>query len=67
MHANSFVMTQILFIIQDVLPNLTIIRLNNSNNAKTTITTPEVQNYHFAPRGNMLGLFFLNYYRVLFT
>ena len=48
MHANAFILTQILIILLDVVPNLVIICLNSLKNAETTITTLEVQNYHFA-------------------
>ena len=38
------------------MPNLMIICHGDSNDVENTIMTPEVQNYHFAPRGNMLDL-----------
>ena len=40
-----------------------IIYLNSMNNVETTITKPEV----FAPKGNMLDLISINYYRVVLT
>ena len=43
-----------------------IIWLNNSKYADTTFTTPKVQNYHLALKGNMLGLTSKNYYEVVF-
>ena len=37
------------------------------NNAETAITTPKMQNYHFAQfNGNMLSLTSKNYYMVVF-
>ena len=59
------VTTLILIIIRDIEQNLMIIRLNNPIYAETTITTLEVQNYHFASRGNILDLIFKNYYGVV--
>ena len=38
------------------MPNSIIIYLNNSKYAKTIFTTLEVQNYHFALKGDILGL-----------
>ena len=57
-HTNAFVSTRILIILRDFMPNLMIICLNSLNKAETTITISEVQNYQFAPEGNMLGLTF---------
>ena len=67
MHANVFVTTQILIILQYIMPNLMMICHDNSIDAESTITTPEVQNYHFAPKGNMLDLTSKNYYGFVFT
>ena len=40
---------------------------DNSNDVESTITTTEVQNYHFATGCNMLDLTFKNYYGIVFT
>ena len=48
------------------IPNSILICFNNLKYAKTQFTTPEVQNYHFAPNGDMLSLTFKNYYEFLF-
>ena len=52
-----------LIITWDVELNLMIIFHDNPNDVESTITTPEVQNYHFTPRDNMLGLISKNYYK----
>ena len=65
MHVNVFVTTQILIILRDIMSNLTIIWHDDSIDVESIITTLEVQNYHFAPRGNMLGLTFKNYHGVV--
>ena len=67
LYMNASVSTRILIILWNVMPNWMIVWLNNSKYAKTIFTTLEVQNYHFAPRDNMLGLTFKIYYRVAFT
>ena len=57
-NTNLFITTWILIILRAIELNLTIICHDDSNDAESTITTPEVQTYHFALRGNMLGLIY---------
>ena len=57
-HMNLIITIQILLILWDIVQNSMIICLTSEKYEGITITTLEVQNYHFAFRDNMLGLFF---------
>ena len=48
-----------------VVISIIIMCLTNLKYIGNTIMTPEVQNYHFAPRGNMLDLISKNFYMVV--
>ena len=67
LHTNASISTQILIILRDIELNLVIICHDNSNDAESTITKLDVQNYYFSPRGNMFGLIFKNNHEVVFT
>ena len=71
LQANAFVSTQILIVLWDVVPKSIIICIDILKYAKNIFTTLEVkitilpldmQNYHFALRGDFLGLTSKSYY-----
>ena len=57
-------MTQINIVIRAIASKLLILQHNSLNYEEFTNTTPKLQNYHFAPRGNILDLISKNYYEI---